>query len=229
MFKIKGIDPTIKVLATPVLVIIGSLLLAAFIIWNGYPKVMAGLQNINESKKDKNSLEERLSVLQDFSKGALSNQSNVVFIVLPDKNPGAALVSQIKILTANNNLFINEVSSLQTNDFQSDIVSITLDYKLLANDMRSAISFLKDLESVAPILTTKTVDITRVDEGIQVNLSIDLYWSDLPTKLPEITEPLTELSAKDRETLNIIQSYKMPQFVNLSPRARNEERENPFN
>ena len=229
MFKIKNIDPTLKVLAIPISVIVGSLLLFVFIVKIGYPNVTENIKKIDESKKMKNTLEERLNILQDFQAGVLDNQSDRVYSVLPNKNFGAVLISQVKRITSENNWLLEEVETAKIDKFNNEISSATISFKISTDGMESAVNFLQELGESAPLSTINEAVLT-FDRGLVViDLKSDIYWSDLPTKLPSLSEPLVELSAKDRETLSIVQGYKLPVFVDLQPQNRDTGRENPFN
>ena len=219
-------NPNMRILAFPVLVIVVSISLVIGLAKFGYPRITSLFSELRDAKKSEEMLEERLSILREFRGGA-EQSSDITFIVLPDKNPGSWLLSQLKALTPGYALKIGSTEVKKKGENEG-IKSGQMDIQLESDNFTTVANFLLELDDLAPINTIDEVEIESQQGVIGVKLVLNLFWSELPTQLPAISEPLKELSASDQETLRKVLSLKLPIFGRLEPEAPQTQRVNPF-
>ena len=219
-------SPNITSLAIPLVFIIALLFLSIYGGSLAYREVRGNLNTLKEAQKNEKILEQKLSILEELKKGIL-DQADSSIIALPDKNPGLWAMALLKSsaqassLTLSNNELSQSVSdeSLSQVEFSSSV----------NGELASLINFLKGISSLTPVQIIDKVGLTRETDGKNVTASLKLsfFYSPLPTKLPQLMEPIKELTAAEKELLNKVVGLTRPEFTTLSP-AMPEGRDNPF-
>ncbi len=225
----KRIDPSLKLMGSPLLICFMCIAASALLIKLGLPGIQSKINKATETKKIRTTLEQRLTILKEFKAGILDDHSDITYTVFPDKNPGALALSQIKQITAEDQISVKSIEFTPAGELKNKINKTDILYQLESNDLTSTIRFLSKLQNTAPISTVDEVTVNTETGIVKTTLKSSVYWAALPTGLPAITEPINDLTAEEKNILNQVYSYRLPQFSILEPSSGSNDRVNPFN
>lgn len=211
----------------PVGIVLLGLFLFIFIAPQSYTQIVNKFNASKEQKSNYENLQKKLSVLQSMSPTTLEQTSKVV-MVLPDKNPILAFISQMKNLAIEKNIVINDIKSSTTGDTDSGAKKLEFEVTLQGESLDSIGGFLNDLTTRAPIVSLDQTTISATDLAKLATVKMSVYWAALPTTLPALTDPLPPFSSDELKTLDKMSAYTVSEFANLAP-GNSSPRENPFN
>ncbi len=229
--KPRGFDPSLRLLATPLILIVFALVILYILISSALPSVNVKLSQIKESKTRVSVLEERLAILKQFRSGVIDDKTDLIYTVFPDKNPASLNISQMKLLAAEDEIIIKGFT-FDKEGSNALIKQADVTYDIEAKDLATLVRFLTKLEGIAPISRITEVEFaaSKLEETkITAKLTENIYWASLPTGLPPLTQPITDLTNEEVALLNKIYGYRLPQYNTLQPETQNAERLNPFN
>lgn len=222
--------PTIKVLSGPIFVITFTGFLLIFIINAFLPRVRATYDNTSEVQKNIATLTNKVDILRSFETDVVSDRTDITYIVLPDSNPTAIVISQIKdVLTDQGILEPLGVSLSENVRVINDTNRMGILVEFSSNDLNLIIDAITKFQKFAPLISIENVKINAASSRINVEAEILIYWADLPQKLPELEEAVISLNTKERQILDRILTYNLPDFALSKPSIPSGDRINPFN
>lgn len=226
--------PYIKTLLLPLSALVVLLLMFIFgirFLYNGVDKLRV---DINESKKDQNTLHEKLSILRDAEASNLLI-SETALIALPSENPTLVAIQQVKSQALKYSIIIEnlvvEIGPSQGEGLQK--VHINLDS---SGNINSVLDFLDSLKTIAPLTRVADFQVEQLDPvSAHLRTKIAIYWSPLPARLPEISQAVGSLSDEEKTVLLELAKLSKPEIVNTSATGTSSEsnltpigRSNPF-
>lgn len=230
MIKERLLGPNVKVLALPVGLIVILFILFIYTLKTGYSQISSRLTTLKESEKQKQILEEKLEILSEIKEGILA-QSDTSIIAVPDRNPALWVLSQLKSTAFETSLTLLNTRVRNEGHVDETLKKMNLEFSL-EGEILSIISLIKSVEKFAPVTTVESVSIENTQEGlVAASVGTIIFWGELPTKIPPITEPIKRLSAKENELFALIDKLRRPTFTVLTPidPLGTSSRENPFN
>lgn len=227
--RINHIDPSIRLLAAPLIIIVASIFLVVSLFNTTYPKIRSELDKYNNDRKTISLLDQHLSILKEFKAGVLDDRSDITYMVLPDKNPGAFAFSQLKLLAVENKLRVKDIKFAASSGVDESVNKANISYNFEADNINTTLKFLTDLQNVAPLMTPDGVDISIKNGSVDVKLNTVVYWKSLPKSLPSLTEPIKDLTTEEENLIAKIYRFRLPQFSTLAPEPLRPDRLNPFN
>lgn len=228
-YKLK-VSPNIKFLLSPLLTIAIIVFVLILFVPQGISRIDKSMKEYKKNQKQEEILNEKLETLRVISADSLDPE-DVSVIALPSKNPGIWAVSQIRRFTKEYDIKIVELSLSKAKNVDG-IKSSGLIFEFDANDYQSFVSVLNDLIVMLPYTSLNTTSIKRsVNQQGQENftggMEISLFWSDFPTNLPPLNEPVKELTNEETSLIGVISNYKQPLYTELQP-AEPIDRPKPF-
>ncbi len=227
-FQIQSLKSNAKPLLIPVVVILIVMVLSLVL----YPvvdgRITNGLKRIKEANATQNQLEQKLASLGEVQTNILPASSNTV-LALPDKNPVLYKWSVIKnTLNSLDGLTIEKFSTSTTGKLNNEVVNNMLMETVISGaSLEQIMQIINSATNTVP-LTTITNFIYENDQGSEnYAIGFSVYWSDLPTTISKITEPINELNADELETLNYISTLQLPELTQLDM-TDYPNRVNPF-
>lgn len=217
------VNPNVKLLAVPVLSTSVFTILLIFAISTGYSKIITQNEDLEIAKKSEAILETKVQILRKIEDGILEYSDDSI-VAMPDRNSSLWALVQVKRLAQKHNIDLSELSVSS----QGGGVSLSLN---LSGESGAVIDYLKEVRRLAPVMTLGEVSIDS-GNGIGVfiaSTSVTTTWADLPTELPPLTQPITDLNEKEKNLLDQIARLEHPEFTSLSPSGQTEERVDPFN
>ena len=185
------------------------------------------MDELETSQKTESLLLQKLSSLREIDPSIL-DKADVTLIALPESNPSNFFLTHIKRVGSDKEeTFSNlKITSMATSENTISSSGIRLEAKV--ENIQSHVDFLQELRKVLPIAFIDKVEISKEEGAMGMDVSFMVYWSDLPTQLPPITEPIRFLDNTEQILLSEIVAYTKPAFVILDP-TNPTDRENPFN
>jgi len=215
----------LQIIYFPALLLIVLLFLSVFSLRIGISKIVKLQDLVNSQKSTELVLEQKEELLRSAD-GGLFDQANVANIALPEKNP--VLFSLYNIKNSGMNGLVElaniKIGSAGMGDSGINKISISFDINGQIMDVLNGINQLKN---VAPLIILDKVDFQIEGPLASASVGVSSFWSPFPGKIPSLTQPLSEMTAGEKEILVSLLSLTRPSFVQLIPQEATE-RENPF-
>jgi len=215
----------LQIIYFPALLLIVLLFLSVLSFRIGISKIVE-LQDLVGSQKSIELVLEQKEELLGSADGGLFDQANVANMALPEKNPVLFSLYNIKNLGMDGlvELANIKVGSVGMGDSGINKISISFDLKGQITDVLNGINQLKN---VAPLIILDKVDFQIEGPLASVSVGVSSFWSPFPGKIPSLTQPLSDITAGEKEILASLLSLTRPPFDQLLPQEATE-RENPF-
>lgn len=211
------ISPDLRVIATPLGILVALAILSFISYRIAYSKISTQREEVAVAKETEKVLSDKQKVLTQVDAN-IGSYVNSVAASVPEKNPVLMMISQLKSLAGTRSITINNLKGGSEVNSQESIPVVALDFEV-GGSLDSVLDFLKSFETVAPLSTIDQLKIAQSAGNAQTEVSLKLYFSPFPQKFPALTEPITELTADEKELLAKLQQLKLPSFVNLAPQT----------
>jgi len=221
----KIIKPNVRILTPPIFLVIALVLLGIFVVKSGLERIYAQLNELEDVNKTLAILQEKVDVLREIQ-GIVLSQADISVISLPEKNPSLLMLTQLNNLAQEKDVTITDKSIQVAESDSSGIVSMQLRLEL-EGEFTNILSFIRDIQKVAPLSTVEEIDIEKIINEITSNVSLSVYWGDFPTRIPPITEPIKTLTAKEEVLLDQLGNLTRPELTDLKA-SQPIIRDNPF-
>jgi len=195
----------------------------------GISKITGEMSAVKSAENDQTTLTQKLNLLQTLSQTAAGGESAVTF-ALPDTNPTLIVLSQLESLAGTNGVVLSKIGSGEetVDDLGLNETPISFD---VDGTKPQIISFLTGTLSIAPIIILDNINISQGDAGMKAEVTARSFWSPLPQTIPSLTQPVTDLTDAEKETLTKITSLQQPVSLNI-PQEGSQSAEpinpNPF-
>lgn len=214
-------------LIKPVSILVVIVLLFVLVISFGVNQITSVRTKIAAGNKSETTLKQKAQTLETVAE-ILPGDVTFLDIVLPSKGSVLYGLSQIKSQALTNNIVL---SSLKTGTSipESDGVyktSISFDAE---GEEQAIYIFLNSFSKLLPLMNVDKVSINKSDELARASVSISVFSSELPKKIPALTESVKELSKDEIKTLTELSTYGMPQFVEPEVENSSPKKVDPFN
>lgn len=191
----------------------------------GISKVLALRGEITQAQLDGNTLSQKLSILQEASATSQTN-SNIATTTLPDKNPTLAVLAQLKILASQNSVAISNIKGGATVTDDSGLGRTDISFDATGS-LPQLVIFLKGVDGFAPITHSSRIKLNETGGSSRAEVTVSSYFAPFPTKLPAVTDQITDLTSDEKNTLQKITTLTQPVFVNV-PASQNSGKPDPF-
>lgn len=225
--KLKDMDiKDLKPLAIPFLSVFSLVILSivSFNILNG--RISTKKAELKKSESEEETLLEKRRILSEFDSLVSSSTLSSIDLAFPEENPALMMLSQIKSLSSSFGLTLVELNVGKATDFENDTKKVSINLSI-DGPLEGVISFVKTLETLAPINTVNNVEFINSGDLTRADISLLLYYSKHPTKLPPIAEAIKGLSVDETDLLFEINSLTSPTFGILIPQEP-VARQDPF-
>ena len=188
-------------------------------------QIKATREKIARLEKETSVFEEKVSILQDFS-ATSSNYINIVSTALPDQNAGITFISQIKrgtqlvpVVISN----INAGSPLAEEELSKAQINFDVD-----GSLAEVMNFVQYVSRVSPLSRIEKIRINQTATAARATVTASVFWASFPEKLPDITQPIDQLSADEQTMLADLAKRVQPVFLRFTPTVTTP-RADPFN
>ena len=174
-----------------------------------------GISKINEVRlavksagKDQTVLTQKLNLLQTLSQTAASGENAAVF-ALPDTNPTLTVLSQLNYLAGTNGIVLSKIQSGAGTIDDLGLNETPISFNL-EGSIPQIISFLTGTSGLAPIIVLDGINVSQKDAGTVAEVTARSFWSPLPATIPALTQPVTDLTPAEKETLVKVTNLTQP-------------------
>lgn len=166
-------------------------------------------KNISDLNKTELTLTEKLNILKTVSQ--LSDTGSTAAVTaLPEANASLSVLSQIRTIAAKENLTISEIKSSGADSSGGDNIFSTSISFTLAGTRESIISFVKAIDTIAPLTFVNGFDLSESGSASTANISLKTYYAPLPSTIPTVTQAVTDLSESDKKILSDLGTLTPP-------------------
>jgi len=218
-------SPSARIVLIPVITFVGLIILYVVLFKIGFDRVNAERARLKNVVDDEKNLIEKESLLKSIQAQIMPVANNSIE-ALPEKNPAALVVSEIRNSAAINGVVINNLTAGGPIDPEEDIFSATISFDAVA-PLFQVLAFLENLEKIAPISQITSASLNQQDELTQATVSLKVHWSPLPENIPKVTESVNPLTAEDQDVIRKINELKEAPFVEVAPNSPGQ-RSDPF-
>lgn len=221
----KGITESQKAMLMAFAPLIAVVLLFYFVGSFGFSKISEVRVQLAGESKNQATLTQKLAILRTVS-DTLATGASFAATALPDSNPSLLLSSQLKNLSSQNQVNLSGLKGGPevTDSTGLSRVDLTLD---VTGTRESVLDFAKAIEGMAPITHIDKIKITEGNNQVRASLSLRSFWSPLPTKLPSLTEQITDLTADERALLSDLSGLTQP-TISTAPVPASSGKTDPF-
>ncbi len=152
-------------------------------------------------------LDQKLSALQTV--GATLNVAQNMSLALPSDNPTFVLSNQIKRYSSDTGVTVESIQIGQEVVDSKGISHADVSIDATGNPV-NILSFADKLKNASPLTLGNNIVITQKGGETRVTIAISVYWAAFPEKLPAITEPISELSANEKDIISKIAALQPP-------------------
>lgn len=194
-----------------------SIILIIIVAKVGLGKVSSLRSEISQAQRDEATLTEKLNTLNALG-GDLQTKSILSTYVIPDKNPGLAALSQIKLLATQNLIGISKLKVGGGTTLAKGLSTTSLTFDVIGPS-EGVLAFINGLSTVAPIMHVDKVKLAQQTDQTSGTVTISSYYAPYPKELPSLTTAINGLTTDEVNTLSVIANLTPPQFISLTPSA----------
>lgn len=214
-------------IAKPAIILFVIVALIVMVVSLGLNQITKVRNKLVAGNKSEATLKQKVETLRTVAE-VLPGDITFLDIILPSKGSVLYGLSQIKQQAFSNSIAI---SSLKTGNSipESDGVfktSISFDAE---GEEQSVYLFLNSFSKLLPLMNVDKVSINKSGDLVRASVSISIFSSELPKKIPALTESVKELSKEEIKTLTELSTYGMPQFVEPEIENSSPKKTDPFN
>lgn len=182
-------------------------------------------RKIEVNQKDEAVLSQKLTTLKQLEKDPIISLSEKVVVALPSKHSGLVVMSILKKKAEEHGVILDNIKiDKQSKSQKSSFVDIDFDSE---GSFEQISEFLKGVSDIAPIARIKKIQMNKFGEIFRTQTKVSAFWSTLPEKLPALNEPIIQLTADDKNTIDLLSKLENPEFIELAPGVPSD-RSNPF-
>lgn len=177
----------------------------------------------------KNKLSTQLQKVQALSQKAellgtvdveAQNQAELISFALPSQNASFVAISQLRSLAAQEGIVLTNIKvGAETKDGSLLVADIAFDAE---GALSAVLNLFEGISRVAPIMTVERIQANQAQGAVRANVRLKVFWAELPKTLPQIAEPINDLTSEEREILTRIFELTPPEFVFLGPEPPRE-------
>ena len=191
----------------------------------GWGKIKTLNNNVKSASKVESILKEKEQELITYQ-GQLDSYVDISAGVLPEKNPALLVVTQLKKIALENNIFLEDLKISSQQVVKGEISDLKVNFKAMGVQ-GEVFNFLKTTKTVSPILKLDNLDFSSASGTASADVRLLSFFARFPENLPPMADPIQKLSENDLENINSLSTLTTPSFTSLSPNGP-FERENPF-
>jgi len=225
--SIKGtLKPNLRVLVVPTILIGSLLIVSVIVIKNGINQISSQVKTLSELSKSEKKLEEKANVLKNMGP-IVVDQADQTVIAIPKNNPSVLMLFQLSQLANEKELVVVEKEVAVSREDKSGITSSIVTLKAVGQ-IEQIIPFLQGIKTLAPLSNIMEVNMKEDKSFIEIETKVAVYYSDFPTTIPALTQPINKLTKNEEQIYEKISGLKLPDLTQLSPKEPGV-REDPFN
>lgn len=226
IFKIRSIKSNIQPLIIPITIIFVVVILLIIAAPMGYSRISESLSTLDDYQTQESKLEEKLVSLREIRNEILPQTSNTV-LSLPDRNPVLYKYNVIKSVNESfPDISLLGMTSNKNRISEGGIDTMAIKVEYSGGNFDQIIEVLERITNTIPYTTISEFTLST-QQGFSYLVTYNVYWSQLPETITNISDPVTSLNSDDLSTLEYLSSLGRPAFTSLEYQSY-PDRTNPF-
>ena len=221
----KNIPENIRLALNSILPLVVVLILFVIVGRFGFAKISEVGDQVAASQKDQAVLTQKLELLSTLGETAAAG-SQLTAGALPDTNPALIVISQLKGIAGQSGIVIANVKAGAEAKDSSGLSRVDISFEAMG-PRAQIIAFAKSVDQIAPITLVDKIKIAESAGAARATISVRSFWAEFPTKLPALTEAISDLTNDERNILGSISNLTQPQFIEVPP-SQGASRPDPF-
>lgn len=210
-----NLTPNVRVILIPLTSLVILTILSIFVFKDLYSRISLERLKLDRVRKDGQVLQQKQIFLQEVKEQVLS-LSDSTLLALPDTNSALLEISQLKSLADKNAVTLENLGVGGQDLTKGEISSVILSFDVLGN-FENVLNFLDEIQSSAPLARLENVKMAQAGSSTLVRAGLKVFWSELPTTIPAINEPVVQLAQNEQEVLNVLLELSPPPFFATKP------------
>jgi hypothetical protein len=211
----------------PLLILSTILILFVVVILFGVNKITSARAQIDSSSKVEASLRQKVTTLETVAE-ILPGNTTFLDVVLPSKGSVLYGLSQIKNQALSNNILLSSLKTGTSVPEDNGVFKTSISFDA-EGDEQSIYLFLNSFSNLLPLMLVDKVSINKSSDLVRASVTINVFSSELPKKIPALTESVKDLTKDEIDTITELSTYGMPQFVEPSAESQSANKIDPFN
>lgn len=221
-FQVTETDKQIIKTIGPLLVVIIIFIFAGKLIIVQITNVM---KKISDENKIKSVLTEKLKTLTSFSMSS-SGFADIALAAMPKSNPSLPVMYQLKILSSKYQLVLSNLKA-SVDENITNIMSLNSSFEV-TGAKEQVFLFIRAINTIAPMTFVQKVDFNESVGVYKATIATKTYFAPLPTKVPAVTQAITDLSSTEKALLSQIASLSRLIVSGIGSPTPSSVNPNPF-
>ena len=205
-----NIPPNVRVIVVPLASLVILAILSLFVFKDLYSRISLERLKLERVRKDGQVLQQKQIFLQEVGEQVLS-LSDSTLLALPDTNSALLEISQLKSLDDENAVSLENLGVGGEDTTKGEISTVILSFDALGK-FDDVLNFLIEIQNSAPLARLENVKMAQAGDSTLVRAGLKVFWSELPTTIPAINEPVVQLASNEEDVLNILLQLSPPPF-----------------
>lgn len=209
-----------------------ALIVLYFVLYSqGFKRIIKFYGQYQTLNKQKETMALKLEELKKLDSTLLS-KSDTVVIALPQSNDSSVALSNVRNVFSDSEIIVSKIN-LNSNEAEEKesakekLSYSIIDLELSLTDFEDLLISLDRIYSSLPLIIVNSAELTKSNIDIKGKISLSNYWSQIPTVIPDIKEPIVKLSESEIKFLNEISTFETFQSSEFET-TRDDGRVNPF-
>ena len=210
-----NLSPNVRVVVIPLASLLILATLSLFVFKDLYSRISLERLKLERVRKDGQVLQQKQIFLQELSDQVLS-LSDSTLLALPNTNSALLEISQLKSMADKNAITLENLGVGGEDTTKGEISTVILTFDALGK-FDDVLSFLVEIQSSAPLARLENVKMAQAGDSTFVQAGLKVFWSELPTTIPAINEPVAQLAPSEQNILNVLLELSPPPFFATTP------------
>lgn len=208
--RLYNIPPNVRVIVVPLASLVILAILSLFVFKDLYSRISLERLKLERVRKDGQVLQQKQIFLQEVGEQVLS-LSDSTLLALPDTNSALLEISQLKSIADENAVSLENLGVGGEDTTKGEISTVILSFDALGK-FDDVLNFLVEIQNSAPLARLENVKMAQAGDSTLVRAGLKVFWSELPTTIPAINEPVVQLASNEEDVLNILLQLSPPPF-----------------
>jgi hypothetical protein len=216
----------ISFLIRPLVILASIIVVFVFVVTFGTSQITKMKSSLQVAKSSSNSLQQKVNTLETVDT-VLSNDVTFLDVVLPSKGAVLYGLSQIKNLSVSNSVAISGLKTGIPVPVSGGVMKNSISFDVEGPEL-NMYQFLQSFSKTLPLMNIDKLNLSKSNDVVRADVSVNVYSSDMPKKIPAVTESIKDFSKEEVNILKDVSTYTLPLFIEPSVSIDQSTKQDPF-
>lgn len=178
------------------------------------------------SKVAENVLTQKYDLLSSFE-NQTATLIDSVSVAIPHKDASLMMIAQLKNTVSGKSIFLSNLKSGSSAIEKNNLIRYEVQFDV-DGPLTEVLSYLESLSLSAPLSRLDSIDLNTAGSSARASIVLSVFSASLPTKIPALTDSLSDLSQSELEVIERLSRLVPPPFIEVDIQEAQAPR-NPFN